>query len=527
VLQYKELPIPQRREYNHINKETVPAGGVCMERSIIVIGAGLSGLSAGCYGRMNGYRTNIFEMHSSAGGVCTAWERKGYTIDGAVNWVVGTRPGGMFHRFWEELGAVQNWSIYNHQRHMVVENRDGRALTIYCDADQLERHLLEIAPEDGKVIRELTDAVRRAAKFRMQEEKPEELYNLVDLVKTAGMLPVMRFMKKWSRVSTGDFTARLTNPFLREVLPLAFGSDMPMVMVLMMLGWQHGKLAGYVLGGALHLAHSIETRYLELGGEVRYDARVEKILVEGDRAAGVRLHDGSEHRADWIISTADGRTTIFDMLEGRYTDREIEERYAHPKLFKPLVYISLGVARELDDLPASIGGLIYPLNRPITIAGREETSMCVRSYCFDPSLAPEGKNVLIVQYETDYDYWSELRRDRKRYNAEKQRIVQEVIDALEQRFPGIGEDVEMTDVATPITWERYTGNWRGAYEGWMMDAESFSTTMKKTLPGLDGFYMAGQWVNPGGGIPTAVMSGNHTIQLICRRDRRRFVASKP
>ena len=51
--------------------------------------------------------------------------------------------------------------------------------------------------------------------------------------------------------------------------------------------------------------------------------------------------------------------------------------------------------------------------------------------------------------------------------------------------------------------------------------------MKKTLPGLDRFYMAGQWVNPGGGIPTAVVSGNHTVQLICKKDRKKFVTSMP
>lgn len=98
------------------------------------------------------------------------------------------------------------------------------------------------------------------------------------------------------------------------------------------------------------------------------------------------------------------------------------------------------------------------------------------------------------------------------------------IARLEERFAGIADAVEMVDVATPVTWERYTGNWRGAYEGWMMDEDSFTSSMKKSLPGLDRFYMAGQWVNPGGGIPTAIMSGNHTIQLICKQDGRRFVS---
>jgi phytoene dehydrogenase-like protein len=270
----------------------------------------------------------------------------------------------------------------------------------------------------------------------------------------------------------------------------------------------------------------IQKRYRGLGGEIRFDARVQKILVRNDRAVGVRLADGTEHRADWVVSTADGRTTIFDMLEGRYLDEELKSRYENPRLFAPLVYVALGVNRKLD-VPASIGGTAYPLDKPIVVAGKPNRLLNLRVYNFDPTLSPPGKDVAVVQYETDYDYWHKLRQDPEAYRAEKERLCDEVIAGLEQRFPGIAAHIEMRDVATPLTWERFTGNWRGAYEGWMFDEISFTRGMKKTLPGLESFYMAGQWVNPGGGMPTAVISGNHTIQLICRKDKKKFVAAKP
>lgn len=502
-----------------------------MEPSILVIGGGLAGLSTGCYGRMNGYRTTVFETHSLPGGVCTGWKRNGYTIDGAVNWVMGTTPGSSYYRVWRELGVADNWSIHNHERVMVVENREGRAISFYSDADRLERHLLEIAPEDRTPIREFANAIRRSSRFSMDQEKPPELYGFRDLLTAAKMFPLLRFMKKWSSITVGSFVARLKNPFLKEAFLLAFGSEAgagwPMSMLIMMLGFHHSKLAGYIIGGALPLARAIEQRLLDLGGEIHYEARVAKILVEEGRAVGVRLIDGREFRGDWVVSAADGRTTIFDMLEGKYLDRSITERYRNPKLFAPLVYVGLGVKHSRTDLPWSMGGVTYPLDVPITIAGTKEQLMTVRSYGFDPTLAPEGKDVLVVQFTTDYDYWDELHRDPSRYKDEKTRIAREVVEGLEQRFPGIARDIEMTDVATPVTWVRYTGNWRGSYEGWMFDASSLTSTMKKSLPGLDHFYMAGQWVNPGGGIPTAVTSGNHTLQLICNRDRRPFVTSVP
>ena len=98
-----------------------------MEKSIIIIGAGIAGLSTGYYSQMNGYRTRIFEMHNKAGGLCTSWKRKGYTIDGCVHWLLGAKPGIDFYRFWEELGAVQGRVMVEHDNYMRIEGEQGQA----------------------------------------------------------------------------------------------------------------------------------------------------------------------------------------------------------------------------------------------------------------------------------------------------------------------------------------------------------------------------------------------------------------
>jgi phytoene dehydrogenase-like protein len=499
-----------------------------MDKSIIIIGGGLTGLAAGCYGRMNGYKTSIFEMHKIAGGVCTGWKRKDYTIDGAMNWLVGTGPKNSFYKFWEELGAAQKWKIYNHDLYASFEDKDGKVFNVYCDADRLERHLLELAPEDKDVIREFTKGIRDFSRMDMPAEKSNELYNLLDKIKSVKMMPMMMLMRKWLKISAGDFCQRFKNPYLRQSLTSAFGGDQwPMMMIFWILGYQHAKAAGYVMGGALELVRFLEERYRAMGGEVHFNTRVEKILVENDKAVGIKLADGTEHRADWVISAADGRTTIFDMLEGKYVDDAITNRYIYPNLFSPLVYIGLGVAGLVKEIPPAVSGLSFPLETPINIAGKEYDRLGVLTYGYDPYLAPEGKTVLKVQFDTDYDYWENLYKDPERYKAEKERIADDVIDRLDKRFPGLAAQVEMRDIATPMTWVRYTGNWRGSYEGWMYSAETFTSSMRKTLPGLDNFYMAGQWVNPGGGMPTAAMSGRHTIQLICKKDKKKFVTMKP
>ena len=66
--------------------------GFAIMKSVAIIGAGIGGLATGCYLQMNGYDTQIFEMHDKPGGLCTAWERKGYTIDGCIQWLIGSSP---------------------------------------------------------------------------------------------------------------------------------------------------------------------------------------------------------------------------------------------------------------------------------------------------------------------------------------------------------------------------------------------------------------------------------------------------
>jgi phytoene dehydrogenase-like protein len=496
-----------------------------MGKSIIIIGGGLTGLAVGCYGRMNGYQTQIFEMHKIAGGVCTGWKRKGYTIDGAMNWLVGTNPKNAFYKFWEELGATQDWKIYNHELYSIFEDKDGKTFTVYCDADRFEQYLLELAPEDKDVIREYTGAIRTFSEFETPVEKPAELFDAADMQKMAKMAPFMQLLQKWGKLSVQDFANRFKNPYLRRILPSALGGSV--LWTIMALGWQHSKSAGYPIGGALALVDSIDRRYRALGGELHCKSKVARILVENNRAVGIKLADDTEHRADWIVSAADGHTTIFDMLDGKYVDEKIKNMYDHPNLFQPLIYVGLGINRSFEDVPTSISGLNFPLKKPITIAGKEQKGMNLLVYNFDPTLSPEGKNVAHVAYATDYDYWKKLRQGPERYQAEKDRIADDIIAGLEPRFPGITAQVEMRDVATPVTWERLTGNWRGAYMGWMFSSESFTSSVSKTLPGLENFYMAGQWVNPGGGMPTAARSGNHTIQLICHQDKKKFVTARP
>jgi phytoene dehydrogenase-like protein len=499
------------------------------EKSVIIIGAGVAGLAAGCYARLNGYRAIVFELHDLPGGLCTAWERRGYTFDGCIHYLFGSGEGQPFYDMWLELGAVQDRPMIDHDEYQRIT--DGTdTLTVHTDPDLLQRHMLELSPEDASLIKPFCDGIRRFTKFDMSAmyRKPRTIMNAMDYRDLGmAMLPYLMPVMKWSTMSAGEFAKKFKNPFLRKAIPQIFSWDeAPVMMGMSLLAYMHTRNAGFPVGGSLEFARAIEKRFLDLGGEIHYKAQVEKILVENDRAVGVRLYNDEVHRADYVMSACDGRNTIFHMLDGAYTDRRIRKMYDGHLSTHSMMQVSLGVKRDMSAEPHWVTHL---LDEPVLVAGEPRREIGVKHYCFDRSLAPGGKSVVEVIVRSDYSYWQRI-YGRRLYDNEQSQVSGIIVDHLEGWFPGIKKDIEFVDEATPLSYERYTGNWLGSTCGWLMTTKTMPMLIKgvpKTLHGLGHFYMAGQWVEPGGSLPLAAASGRNVVQLICHEDGKTFTAGLP
>ncbi len=502
-----------------------------MEKSVVIIGAGIAGLSAGCYARMNGYKTTIVEMHNKPGGLCTAWERKGYTFDGCIHWLVGSKPGDAMREGWEELGAVQGRTIIDHDVFMAVEDMDGKRFTIYEDADRLEKEMLRVAPEDAKAIKRFISDIKTFSKMPSAppDEKPgaKKPGLLASLPGFMGFLPAIMVIIKYGFINIRQLAKKFKNQSLSFGISQVFGGmeEFSALGLLGTLAWMHNKNAGYPIGGSFEFAKSIEKRFLDLGGAITYGCAVEKVVVNDGRACGVRLKNGTEFMADTVISAADGHAAIYDMLEGKYRDKKIDRIYSTYKRFPSIVQVSVGVAMDLSGEPQSLD---FPLARPISAGAETDGRMSLRIYSFDKTMAPAGCTAVTTYLGGDYEYWTGLKQaDKNKYEEEKKRIGAEVVDAINMRFPGFKGRVEVVDVATPATYVRYTGNWMGSFEGWLMTPKNAVEQIPRTLPGLTNFYMIGQWVMPGGGLPSGLMTGKEIIKRICRADGKAFTASKP
>lgn len=481
------------------------------ERTVVIIGAGIGGLSAGCTARQSGLRAILFEQHVTPGGLCTAWSRQGYTFDGSIHHLAGCRPGTPLYEMWEALGAMPRPVLFPDELTR-IEASDGKAFTVYTDLDRLEAHLLEVFPEDCREIRRYVRAARSMIPYDLLEVPLTGIRGLLRL------LPALPRLIRWGRETIGKAATRFRDPFLQR----GFASvqydwpDIPLLMHLNMLAQCSIEGYGFPEGGSLPFARSIEAEYVRLGGEIHYRSPVASILTRGDRAIGVRLADGSEQPADAVISNAFAHSTVYDLLGGRYVNRRVEERFARPVDTVTMgLQVSLGVARDLSREPRA---LVLLLDRPTTIADQRLDRIPVELFGFDPSLTPQGKGVIRVLLNTAYSRWEALRADGPAYAQAKEHVAAQVIAALEPHLPGLKAQVEVIDVATPLTTQRFTGNGRGYASGGGDSMLDILLSRPRTLPGLRNVTLVGQSAG-GAGIPGCAAMGRNAARLVSRQLR--------
>ncbi|MFP5237390.1 MAG: phytoene desaturase family protein [Acidobacteriota bacterium] len=486
---------------------------------VVIIGAGIAGLSAAVYALKCGYDVEVLEMNDQAGGLAMSWHRGPYTFETCLHWLVGSKPGADFHSHWQEICDIDKLTFIDPEVFVRIETERGDALTIYTDADCLESELLRHAPQDHAAIHDLTHSIRSLANFKLIDPSDGLSENWLKMLQD---LPVLPLVNRLMKISGLEYARRFSDPLLKAFFSNGDIGKMPVLALIFSLGWMHARNAGYCIGGSQALIRLIQKKIASLGGRIRFNSPVERILVDRDTAMGVRLATGELVSADWVISAADGHSTLFDLLEGRYVTEALRKRYEERELFASYLQVSLGLALDLSSQPPALHCL---LDLPISIDPATDIhSVGFRFFHFDPTFAPPGRTAVTSLIPTrNFQYWATLRRtDMAAYHDEKHRVADAVIAMLEKRVPGVRESIEAMDVSTPASVIRHTGNWKGSMEGWLPAAGDSFKPLPNTLPGLHQFMMIGQWVMPGGGLPSGPLTARAAIRKMCEHDRVRF-----
>jgi phytoene dehydrogenase-like protein len=485
-------------------------------RKIVIIGGGIAGLCAGVYAQKCGYQAEVLEMHDIAGGLAMSWRRGGYTFETCLHWLYGSNPSGSMYAEWREVMDIDRLTFVQPEEMVRMETERGESLSVPANIDRLEAEMLKRSPQDTKEIRRFASSIRKLRNFKMPDPNKGWAGNLSTYLRDVSCFPLLRQL---SRISCREYGKRFKDPLLRSFFAAGDMGRLSAIAIFFSLVWIGSGDGSYVVGGSQAIIRLIQEKLTSLGGRIRFGAKVEHILVENGAAVGVRLAGGQTIPADWVISAADGHATIYDLLGGQYTNRATDKIYSECEMFPSYLQVSLGVALDLSGQPAFATRL---LDTPLLVDPVTELhQLSFRFFHFDPTFAPAGKTAVTCLLPTyNHEHWVKLReQDPAGYQAEKRRIAEAVIAVLDKKVPGIRQAIEVTDVSTPATVIRYTGNWKGSMEGWFLSPGGRMRPYPNTLPGLQRFRMVGQWVLPGGGLPSGPMTARPAIQAICKQDR--------
>lgn len=505
---------------------------------INIIGAGISGLCAGCYLQMNGFETQIFEKHDIPGGLCTSWEKGEYTIDGCAHWILGSDKGSGFYHMWSEILNLEKINFHHHEIRIHVEVKNtadkygSKIFNVYNDLNTLQNYMLDLSPEDEVVIKQFINDVRVLQKYELPPlmDKLPLIPSIIRGIKMMRYLKFLLILNKQRKVSNYDLAKKFKSPFFKEAFELLYdGQEVKMLVFNFPQAVFDKKSAGYPIGGSLAWAQKIADKYTSLGGKIHYSTPVKKIITENNGAKALLVRNDVIHECDAVLSAADWYKTVFEYLDGKYVNDKLLKLKEGKVIdvYYSILLVSFGLKKTYKEYPHFHR---FPIELQLkSPCGTTWDRLEVHFYNYDPTLAPEGKTVMACSfYTTNGNYWINLRKnERVKYREEKTKFVNSVIELLEIKFPGIKNDIEVTDFATPATVLRYTNNWQGSAQGWLPGENIIaSSPVKMTLPKLKQFYYASHWGRPGGGLPVAINQGRDVAKLICKDFKIDFKTSK-
>lgn len=499
------------------------------KEKIIIIGAGIAGLTAGIYGQKHGYQTEIYEKNPVAGGLCATWRRDNFPIDGCIHWMTGTKEGTEIRSMWDDLKAFKSEDIIQPNNFGSVEY-DGTVVTFWCDLNKLEEELIKISPQDKKLIKKFVYMIYKVQNMPLPTDIPLSEMSIGRKLKFGlSVFPYVKMYAYTRKFQMDEFA----NKFKSPVLKYAFSHIVPGDGNLYSTLYAYGTVAlgngGVLKGGSSSLINNLLKTYKELGGVIHYNSNIERILIEKNKVVGLELKKGNVV-GDHYIAACDVVQT-YKLLDKKYSIRAYRKRFKNPAVYPTpsCIYISLRVdEKEYEKL--GISHVFQFQSASYMVGKRECNSVPLRFYSYDNSFVVNGDTlctVLIHQSNVDYRFWKDLYKNKKFYDDEKRRIAQAVVTRIIDRFPSLEGKIKVIDVCTPVTYNRYTNAYHGAYMPFAYTSKGSIYYSNGKFLNLKGLNLATQWCVLPGGIPIAMMSGKFAIQRILKESHKWYKISKP
>lgn len=406
---------------------------------------------------------------------------------------------------------------------MYKSTLNGESLSLYDDLEKTRQEMIALSKEDEEEINNLMEDVKTAMDVEIPAYKPMEFYGPIELLKMMKKQKnTFKLFKKYENQDTQDLMNKFKHPLIRCLISDFCPKESAASSFPMAYGNFVAGDGGIPQGGSRAMALRMEEKFKSLGGKSFTNRPVKKIIVEGNKAKGIVLENNQEVYGDYIVISCDMDYTFNVLLDKSYMDKTLKMMYENDKDYK--VYGMFQAAYGVDCPEDLLKGEIILDCTDIKIAPWMGDRMTIKTYGYEPSFAPENKQILQVLLPLDvlaYDYWMKLYENKDEYNRKKNELAEILMKKIEDNYETYREKMNILDVWTPVTYKRYCN----AYKGYNQSFVAGKNTDPKLYPSpyvenLDNVILCGQWISPPGGAPGAAITGKFAIQRILKKDKR-------
>lgn len=505
------------------------------QTDVVIIGAGLAGLSAGITLVQAGYSVKIVEKHNRVGGCATTFPRKNFEMEVGLHAINGLREGELPRQLicslgiWEHLRPLEIPELYHFQIPGVL------SIDFPTNSYAALANFKELFPNEASVIDRYFKDLETGHRFgRMisgydssqREQMPEILADEFDT------------LKYWQTTSVGAYLDRLKASHELQACilgNLGYYSDNPYrLSLLYFLMAQSSFLYGgafYLQGGSQSLSNALKNEFIRLGGEIDLRTEVSSLIFDGDRVAGCTSETSKNYRCNYLIANCAIPYLIGQLLPDRFKRKfNAITRKHEPSCSLSNLY--LGFEGNLTDLgskyysnfflaPEALKNFdslrLLAQNSQSSISQLEwhKYSGCFINYgLVNHGLFPENLNpgvICSIDYANRWNLSNKL--DYKKQKKEFETIMLSWLDKI---HPGATNRVFYKEVSTPLTIQRYTNNSAGSPYGYEQSIGASGSNRIGFVSPIKGLFFASAWTRPGGGFTGALMSGRLCASKVSR-----------
>jgi len=489
-------------------------------KKICIIGAGMGGLVAGNLLARKGHQVTVFESHREPGGYTAGFRKKGWYFESGT---LAFESSDAVFKAMKDLGVYEKISFVRKRARFFSADFDGSPESF----EAFQRLCLDAYPTEREKLERYFAEVDKMVRVLRAMAKPGKLLSL--LAYPFSLLRMISLMRRYGDVSITDFTERF------------FGKGTRLFRLFKNFGYP--DMAAWILGGAIFTifedywtvkdgmqswANVLAENLKKLGGELKLNAPVERILTKAGAAVGVSSK-GTRYEADFVISASDYKKTFLELLDDpALIPGELKERIEETAVSEGFFTVYLGLGLSNDELKRH-------MKQPYVLVLDEEPGTDIRNpederyfdkagvTLFSPSLmnpkgAPESKSSLMIQAVAPYRWMNNWGGgDREQYKRLKENAQDALVRRAEVVIPALGGHIEFEDSATPLTYERYTGNTDGATSAWSWNpSRRFYRNMwgTNTRTPVRNLLIGSCWATQIGGVPGALAAAYRCAKAI-------------